>query len=119
DFSAIAKGFAVDQVARRLHRIDIDSFLVEIGGELRGKGTKPDGQPWWIMLEQPGDMHGGIETVVALYDWSIATSGDYRRYFEADGTRHSHTIDPRSGQPIRNNLASVTVLHRDCMLADA
>ncbi|HEY6773992.1 MAG TPA: FAD:protein FMN transferase, partial [Oxalicibacterium sp.] len=119
DFSAIAKGFAVDQVARRLRRIDIDSFLVEIGGELRGEGTKPDGQPWWITLEQPGDMHAGIETIIALYDWSIATSGDYRRYFEADGTRHSHTIDPRTGQPIRNNLASVTVLHRDCMLADA
>lgn len=119
DFSAIAKGFAVDQVARRLRRIGIDSFLVEIGGELRGEGTKPDGQPWWITLEQPGDLHADIETVVALYDWSIATSGDYRRYFEANGMRHSHTIDPRNGQPIRNNLASVTVLHRDCMLADA
>lgn len=119
DFSAIAKGFAVDQVARRLRRSGIDSFLVEIGGELRGEGTRPDGQPWWVTLEQPDGTHAGIETVVALYDWAIATSGDYRRYFEADGTRHSHTIDPRTGQPIHNGLASVTVLHRDCMLADA
>ena len=119
DLSAIAKGFGVDQVARRLQRMRIDSFLVEVGGELHGTGTRPDGQPWWVALEQPGGMSHAIDTIAALYDWSIATSGDYRRFFETDGTRHSHTIDPRTGQPIRNALASVTVLHRDCMLADA
>ncbi len=119
DLSAIAKGFAVDQIARRLQRMHIDSFLVEVGGELRGSGTRPDGQPWWVALEQPTGMPHAIETIAALYDWSIATSGDYRRFFEADGVRQSHTIDPRTGEPIRNDLASVTVLHRDCMLADA
>jgi thiamine biosynthesis lipoprotein len=126
DLSAIAKGFGVDQVARRLAQLGIDSFLVEVGGELRGEGIRPDGQPWWVSLEPPphassapSEIAHGIETVAALYGWSIATSGDYRRYFESNRTRYSHTIDPRSGEPIRNNLASVTVLHRECMVADA
>jgi thiamine biosynthesis lipoprotein len=128
DLSAIAKGYGVDRVARRLLQLGIDSFLVEVGGELRGEGVKPDGQPWWVALEQP--LPGAIspamqvapaesETAAALYGWSIATSGDYRRYFESDRTRYSHTIDPRSGRPIRNGVASVTVLHRECMAADA
>lgn len=121
DLSAIAKGFGVDQVARRLLAMGIDNFLVEVGGELRGEGTRPDGQPWWVALEQPASasLSEVAETVAALYNWSIATSGDYRRYFEKNGVRYSHTIDPRNGQPIDNGLASVTVLHRDCMLADA
>ncbi len=121
DLSAIAKGFGVDQVARRLLQLGIDSFLVEVGGELRGEGTRPDGQPWWVALEQPDASVNGdaIDTVAALHAWSVATSGDYRRYFKTNGVRHSHTIDPRDGLPIRNGLASVTVLHRDCMVADA
>lgn len=128
DLSAIAKGFGVDQVARYLLLQGIDSFLVEVGGELRGEGVKPDGQPWWVALEQPlpdtlvsvaASSSAEMETVAALYGWSIATSGDYRRYFEADDKRYSHTIDPRSGEPIQHGLASVTVLHRDCMAADA
>lgn len=128
DLSAIAKGYGVDQVARELLRLGIDSFLVEVGGELRGAGVKPDGQPWWVALEHPlpdalasaaSNTAIGIETIAALYDWSAATSGDYRRYFENDARRYSHTIDPRSGEPIRHGLASVTVLHRDCMAADA
>ncbi|HTI95814.1 MAG TPA: FAD:protein FMN transferase [Rudaea sp.] len=128
DLSAIAKGFGVDQVARRLLHLGVDSFLVEIGGELRGEGVKPDGQPWWVALEQPlsdapspagqaAIVEGDI--AVALYGWSIATSGDYRRYFESNRRRYSHTIDPRHGRPISNGLAAVTVLHRECMAADA
>jgi thiamine biosynthesis lipoprotein len=126
DLSAIAKGFGVDQVARRLLQLGIDSFLVEVGGELRGEGIRPDGQPWWVALEQPmpdgfapSDAVANIETVAALHGWSVATSGDYRRYFARGDTRYSHTIDPRAGRPIRNGLASVTVLHRECMVADA
>ncbi|MES2026454.1 MAG: FAD:protein FMN transferase [Pseudomonadota bacterium] len=128
DLSAIAKGYGVDQVACELRQCGIDSFLVEVGGELRGEGVKPDGQPWWVALEHPlpdalasaaSNTINGMETIAALYDWSAATSGDYRRYFENDATRFSHTIDPRSGEPIRHGLASVTVLHRDCMAADA
>jgi len=128
DLSAIAKGFGVDQVARRLLRLGVNSFLVEVGGELRGEGVKPDGQPWWVALEQPlpdalspamQAASEGNETAAALYGWSIATSGDYRRYFESNRRRYSHTIDPRNGRPISNGLAAVTVLHRECMAADA
>ncbi|HTH44418.1 MAG TPA: FAD:protein FMN transferase [Oxalicibacterium sp.] len=128
DLSAIAKGFGVDQVARRLLRLGVNSFLVEVGGELRGEGVKPDGQPWWVALEQPlpdalsPAMQAASEeneTAAALSGWSIATSGDYRRYFESNRTRYSHTIDPRNGRPISNGLAAVTVLHRECMAADA
>ena len=125
DLSAIAKGFGVDQLARALLQRGIDSFLVEVGGELRGAGVKPDGQPWWVALEHPlptsstAANESNIEIIAALYNLSIATSGDYRRYFEDGDTRFSHTIDPRNGEPISHGLASVTVLHRDCMAADA
>lgn len=127
DLSAIAKGFGVDQVARALLQQGIDSYLVEVGGELRGAGVKPDGQPWWVALERPlpsslasaVSKDSSIETIAALYNLSVATSGDYRRYFEDGEKRFSHTIDPRSGEPICHGLASVTVLDRDCMAADA
>lgn len=128
DLSAIAKGFGVDQVARRLMQLGYDSFLVEVGGELRGNGLKPDGQPWWIALEQvpPKQVVSDVnnvtptsEIVAALLDWSVATSGDYRRHFKQGDIHYSHTIDPRNGLPIQHGLASVTVLHQECMLADA
>lgn len=126
DLSAIAKGYGVDQVARALLQRGFDSFLVEVGGELRGAGVKPDGQPWWVALEHPlptssndETAASNVETIAALYNLSVATSGDYRRYFEDGATRFSHTIDPRSGEPIRHGLAAVTVLHPDCMAADA
>lgn len=127
DLSAIAKGYGVDQVACALLQRGIDSFLVEVGGELRGTGVKPDGQPWWCALEHPVSTslaaatanESAIEIIAALYNLSVATSGDYRRYFEDGDTRFSHTIDPRNGEPISHGLASVTVLHRDCMAADA
>lgn len=124
DFSAIAKGFGVDQVSRYLLRQGIDSHLVEVGGELRGVGMKPDAQPWWVALEQPLTLNSTVhadlpETVIALHGLSVATSGDYRRYFDIDARRYSHTIDPRSGEPIQHGLASVTVIHPDCIAADA
>lgn len=117
DLSSIAKGFGVDQVARLLEREGITNYLVEVGGELRGFGTKPDGSPWWIDIERPSSEKS--ETIVALHGLSVATSGDYRKYFEAEGLRYSHTIDPRTGYPVRHNVASVTVLHKECMIADA
>ena len=124
DLSGIAKGHAVDRIARRLGAEGIASHLVEIGGELRGTGLKPDGQPWWVALETPPAPDGralmpGVETVVALCGLSIATSGDYRRWYAHDGQRRAHTIDPRTGRPLVNDLAAVTVLHRDCIRADA
>jgi thiamine biosynthesis lipoprotein len=118
DFSGIAKGHAVDAVAERLRRLGLSDFLVEIGGELRGEGIKPDGQPWWVDCEAvPGVAAAPLR--VALHGLSIATSGDYRRGFEADGRRYGHTIDPRTGRPLDNGIASVSVLHASCMHADA
>jgi len=119
DLSAIAKGFGVDLVARRLQSRGIVHHLVEVGGELRGTGVKPDGRPWWVQLEHPDGDDRGERTLLALHGLSVATSGDYRRWFEHGGTRYSHTIDPRDGRPIRHGLAAVTVIHADCMRADA
>ncbi|WP_330999367.1 FAD:protein FMN transferase [Sphingomonas sp. IC-56] len=118
DFSGIAKGHAVDAVAERLRSLGCADFLVEIGGELRGEGIKPDGQPWWVELEPaPGVANAPIR--VALHGLSVATSGDYRRSFRHAGRDYAHTIDPRTGRPLTNGVASVTVLHPSCMLADA
>jgi thiamine biosynthesis lipoprotein len=118
DLSGIAKGYAVDRLALQLRATGIASFLVEIGGELRGAGVKPDGQPWWVEIERaPGNMAAPI--LAALCGLSIATSGDYRREAWLDGQRVSHTIDPRTGRPVGSEVAAVTVLHRECMLADA
>ncbi len=124
DLSSVAKGYGVDGLARYLQQQGIEHYLVEVGGELRGAGTKPDGQPWWVALEQviPHDAHaadGVQDMVLALHGLAVATSGDYRRYFERDGVRYSHTLDPRTGLPIRHGLASVTVVHISCMAADA
>jgi len=127
DLSAIAKGFAVDQIARYLSHAGIESYLVEVGGEVRGAGIKPDALPWWVVLEQPllfQTLQTPLtETVIALHNLSVATSGDYRRYFTVDegntSAHYSHTIDPRTGEPIQHGLAAVTVIHRDCITADA
>jgi len=123
DLSAIAKGYGVDQLAGYLESQGIHHYLVEVGGELRGAGVKPDGQPWWVALEQPpalsSDDAQHDEFVLALHGLSVATSGDYRRYFEHQGRRLAHTIDPRSGVPAPHDLASVTVVHAECMAADA
>jgi thiamine biosynthesis lipoprotein len=123
DLSSIAKGYAVDAVARLLKSAGVESFLVEIGGELRGEGVKPGGLPWWVELERPPSRVAGgsaaEETVVALCGLSVATSGACQRFFSVDGRSYSHTIDPRSGYPVPHELLSVTVLHPECMLADA
>lgn len=120
DLSAVAKGFGVDQAARYLLKIGVNDFLIEVGGELRGEGAKPDGTPWWVALERPpSGALAPTETVAALHGLSIATSGDYRKFTEIDGRRLSHTIDPRTGRPVAGKPASVTVLHADCMRADA
>lgn len=123
DLNGIAKGFGVDQAAAALDRAQVKSYLVEVGGELRGTGAKPDGQPWWVELERPPP-HGlaandAEHTVVALHDLSVATSGDYRRFFDHDGRRYAHTLDPATGAPTTHETVSVTVLAKDCMSADA
>jgi thiamine biosynthesis lipoprotein len=119
DLSSVAKGFAVDQLARCLRMQGVQHYLVEVGGELRGSGVKPDGQPWWVALEGVPDATDAGATVAALHGLALATSGDYRRYFSYGARRASHTLDPRSGYPITNDVASVTVLHATCMAADA
>jgi len=118
DFSGIAKGFAVDAVAAALNDLGAAHFLIEVGGELRGQGIKPDLQPWWVDVEAPPRLR--LPTLrIALCGLSVATSGDYRRFRDEDGTRLSHSIDPATGMPIANDVASVTVLHESAMLADA
>ncbi|WP_297512834.1 FAD:protein FMN transferase [uncultured Caulobacter sp.] len=123
DLNGIAKGFGVDQAAAALDRAGVRSYLVEVGGELRGTGAKPDGQPWWVELERPPrDALGAADaepTLVALHDLSVATSGDYRRFFDHEGRRYAHTLDPRTGAPTTHPTVSVTVLAKDCMSADA
>ena len=119
DLSSVAKGYAVDQLAARLDMLGVHHYLVEVGGELRGAGIKPDGQPWWVTLEGVPDGGDQTPTIVALHGMAIATSGDYRRHYLHRGARASHTLDPRTGYPIQNSVASVTVLHEECMAADA
>lgn len=118
DLSAIAKGYAVDQVSELLGFLELPAHLVEIGGEVRGQGAKPDGQGWRIGIEQPDSVPGDVAQVLELNDHSMATSGDYRNFFEADGTKYAHGIDPRTGKPALNRLASVSVVHPSCMTAD-
>jgi thiamine biosynthesis lipoprotein len=120
DLSSIAKGHAVDRLAHCLEQHGVRHYLAEIGGELRGAGMKPDGQPWWVELEGvPGAAADSAQVLVALHGLAAATSGDYRRSYEIGARRASHTLDPRSGYPIANDVASVTVLHASCMAADA
>ena len=124
DLCGIAKGYAVDRVSRLLTDTGVPHHLVEIGGELRGAGVKPDGMPWWVALEDPPDAppdaspNAVVPTIAALHGLSVATSGDYRRFVEVDGRRLTHTIDPRTGCPVRDAPAAVSVLHADCMRAD-
>jgi len=117
DLSAVAKGYGVDLLADYLEAQGCRHYLVEVGGELRGAGFKPDGQPWWVALEEP--LGGRDEIALALHGMAVATSGDYRKYFMQDGVRRAHTIDPRSGMPVAHALASVTVVHERAMAADA
>ncbi len=119
DLSAIAKGYGVDKVAQYLESLGIDHYLVEIGGELRGKGLNPRGVPWRIAIEKPDPGQRVIERIVQVSDKGVATSGDYRNFFEIAGQRYSHAMDPRTGRPVRHELASVTVVSDTCMEADA
>ena len=118
DLSAIAKGFAADRLSEELARQGLPFHMVEVGGEVRARGLNGSGEPWRIGIERPTDGGRSVHTVVNLTDMSLATSGDYRNYFERDGIRISHTIDPRTGRPISHNLASVSVIHASCMTAD-
>lgn len=120
DLSAIAKGYGVDVVSEWLAtQPGISAHMVEIGGEVRVRGRKSADVPWRLAIERPTDFAREQGYVIELQDEALATSGDYRNYFEVDGVRYSHTIDPQTGYPITHNLASVSVISSDCMTADA
>lgn len=119
DLSAIAKGDAVDVIGLLLQQQGIDNYLVEVGGEIIAHGLKPEAAPWRIAIEAPNDDGRSVQIVIPLSEMGIATSGDYRNFFEQDGRRFSHTIDGRTGYPVNHKLASVSVFHSSVALADA
>ncbi len=119
DLSGVAKGYGADKVADYLKSRGYTDFLVEVGGEMVLSGNNAMGEPWRIAIEAPDPLGRAVQRIVGLSDVAIATSGDYRNYFERDGQRFSHTIDPRSGYPISHRLASVTVLAPTAAEADA
>ena len=119
DLSAVAKGYAVDKVADLLLGLGVKNLLVEIGGELRAHGAKPAGQPWKVAIEKPLPGAREVARIIAMDNIAIATSGDYRNYFQAGERRYSHIIDPRTGYPVNHHVVSVSVLHPRCAEADA
>jgi len=121
DLSSIAKGYAVDEIVRLLWELDVSHYYVEIGGEVRVSKQKPNGKPWKIGISDPnpGSRVDSVIRVVSLSGKAMATSGDYRHYFEVGGKRYSHILDPRTGFPVSFGLVSVSVIANTCMEADA
>jgi thiamine biosynthesis lipoprotein len=122
DLNAIAKGFGVDAVYSFLESIGMNNIMVEIGGEVRTKGKNRKNEPWMIAVETPDLESAGSKTIswaLPLESKAMATSGDYRNYYEIDGIRYSHEIDPRTGYPAQTGVASATVVATNCMDADA
>lgn len=119
DLAAIAKGYGADAVAEYLLGKGHSHFLIELGGDMNIQGGKLDGSPWRIAIEEPVESRRSVYRVLEIYDAALVTSGDYRNYFERDGERFSHTIDPKTGQPVSHRLASVSVIAENAMLADA
>lgn len=119
DLSGIAKGYAVDRAAEVLEDYGLRDYLVEIGGDLKTRGRNAENRPWRIALEKPVSGTRQVAYVIEPGDLAVATSGDYRNYFERNGVRYSHTIDPRTGRPVTHKVASVTVATSSGMRADA
>jgi len=121
DFNAIAQGYSVDIICRYFDEKGIKSYLVEIGGEVRVRGDK-GGAMWKIGIDKPSDNNvipgNELQAVIRLKDRSLATSGNYRKFFVENGIKYSHTIDPRTGYPAKNQLLSATILASDCATAD-
>ena len=122
DFNAIAQGYTSDLVSAMLDSKGIKSYLVDVGGEIFARGTKPDGKPWVVGIEKPApnwDSEQVVQERVELQDKGIVTSGSYRKYVERDGKRYSHCIDPMTGYPVEHNLLSATVIAENATWADA
>ena len=123
DCSAIAKGYAVDVIAQLLKRKGIKNYMVDIGGEVDVAGVNPSGALWHIGISKPDDdpesRKQDLQTILAVTDIGIATSGNYRNFYYKDGVRYAHTIDPKTGHPVQHSILSSTVLAKDCMTADA
>jgi len=117
--AAIGKGYGADLIGRALAEIGVENYLIEIGGDLYASGYNPEGKAWQIGIETPEAHTRGVLDVVSVANLGMASSGDYRNYFEQDGTQYSHLIDPRTGRPVAHNTASTTVLAENAMLADA
>jgi thiamine biosynthesis lipoprotein len=123
DFSAIAKGYGVDVVARLLERHDIKNYMVEIGGEITTRGINPERVPWRIGVNKPSEdalnENHELQTILNVTDKSMATSGNYRNFYVKGGKKYAHTIDPKTGYPVQHSLLSATVLTDRCAKADA
>lgn len=122
DFNAIAQGYSTDMVSRFLESKGIENYLVDIGGEVYAKGGKPDGKSWSVGIERPAENKYStpeVETTIALRDKAVVTSGNYRKYYEKEGVRYSHTIDPTTGKPVEHSLLSATVVDESAWRADA
>jgi thiamine biosynthesis lipoprotein len=122
DFNAIAKGYSVDLIGEFLEGKGIETYLVDIGGEVLGKGCKPNCECWRVGIEKPAETAGSdreLETIIELCNAALATSGTYRKYYEKDGKRYSHTIDPKTGKSVEHTLLSVTVRDSTTWRADA
>ena len=122
DFNAIAQGYSTDLIAHFLDSLGISNYLVDVGGEIYAHGAKADGTPWRIGIERPaGDKYDSrqVESTIALSNCAVVTSGNYRKYYEENGVRYSHTIDPTTGRPVRHSLLSVTVVDSVAWRADA
>lgn len=118
DLSAYAKGYAVDQLASLLDEMGMVNYLVEVGGELRLCGRNANDEKWAVAIEKPADFERAVQTIVHLTDQAMATSGDYRNFFQYEGQRFSHTIDSRTGRPVAHSAAAVTVVSETAALAD-
>lgn len=122
DFNAIAQGYSVDLIGEFLEEKGIENYLVDIGGEVKGKGRKPDGKFWKVGIDKPiADKNEArdLKAIIDLKDMAIATSGNYRKFYEEDGIRYAHTINPKTGYPVQHGLLSASVLAKDAAIADA
>ena len=118
DLNSIAAGHTVDRIAARLAELGVQSYLLDVTGELKAAGRKPDGSAWRVAIEAPRDDRQVAQKVLVLDGLGVSTSGDYRNYFERDGKRYSHTLDPQTGAPISHRLAAVTVVDAQTLRAD-